>query len=480
MERGQPVTSSRRKAPTESTLLVEPPAPDKEVAASSGWGYAPLVAIVCLSNFASNFTFSMVMGFLPIEGDKRGIQAFGLGAISAAQKGGTLLSVWWVSSLCQRFGNAQVLIVSNTLHAAAVLVNGIIGYRIDTASHFTLLFIISRLTQGATNALADGAAMGMMIRGVPKRRLQSALGMTEGVRALSLSVGPVVGSNLYSAGRGMLLPYSVSAALIMLTPVTVLSVYVFSPSLREVISNAGAKDRKLGSIFTLLRIPAFSTLVVVQWLLLSPIGFWEGTLSSVWAQPPLSMSHGDIGASITLGAAAGPVAALALGALGKWTRHINILLGLLAAAALLMAAGAFLIGELPASLKAQIAGFTMSGAACGVFLVGGPSAMAKITMSDLVRAAAADEATGASPPADEAAVAAAQKASEQDQEERAENLATILMTNFSVGLVSGSLCLSGLTNAIGFDQANIVTGFVTSALIVPLGAVAWCLRDMKE
>jgi hypothetical protein len=87
----------------------------------------------------------------------------------------------------------------------------------------------------------------------------------------------------------------------------------------------------------------------------------------------------------------------------------------------------------------------MSGVACGTFLVGGPAAMVKIAMSDLANASDATSETAKTPDGDptsapkNSTTAAAKKESDaaQEQDECAESIATILMLNFSVGLVLG-------------------------------------------
>ena len=427
--------------------------------------YWPLVMVAASTILASNVTFSIVVSFLPQEAQHRGIDDDGQGVISAAQKLGTICSAGFVGPLCRRFGNTAVLITASLLHAAAVLVNGILGGRINDAHTFLAVFLLARFVQGAANGQADGAAQGMVVRAVPLELLTRVVTILEGARGLGLAIGPITGSLLYSWCDGMLVPYCLCAGLLLL-PLLVLiciALCVADGNVLTILSIHSAKAQNFDSVCTLLRRPLFTTVLLAQLSFIAGLGLVEATAASVWARPPFDMTTITIGAVFAAGGSVTILCAGIQGASSRWLETIPCLLQLALAGAL-MGAG-FLTMGLTNSAAGQTAGFVAGGSSgYGIAVVAGSVALVK---------------TGSSFEGSDDGMCDDQQDVQQRKAARAESISTVLVYSFSIGLFIGSTAYAKVQQATSWSIT--AQGVAVLLLTIALGLLitAACWKSMR-
>ncbi|KAJ7350095.1 hypothetical protein OS493_038489, partial [Desmophyllum pertusum] len=182
-----------------------------------------ILASLCLIAAIQFEALSMIAPFYPLEAAAKGVSTTVVGLIFGTYAFLGFIFVPIVGFMIAKYGPKSVLFVGMLLGGTAVILFGFCG-RISGTAAFVVLSFLLRSISAIGGAASETSVTSIVIAEFPDN-LGMASGFVETCIGVGLSLGPVLGGALYSAG-GFQLPFFVIGSS-MIVPIPVLF-YVLS------------------------------------------------------------------------------------------------------------------------------------------------------------------------------------------------------------------------------------------------------------
>jgi len=222
-----------------------------------------IVAITAVIGFDSIGAW-MISAFLPGWLDDKGLSSSWSGFVFAANSIGGLITCLLAPWIIKATSNVFILTFGPMLVAIAYLVAAWLpGLLHGDAIAWVLITL--RFISGLVEGVLFVACTALVLRIVPKSQGPTYVGAMEGIRALGMLVGPVIGSPLYEAG-GYYLPFLIEGLVLAACSLCLCAVITFLP--KDVRHSSDAPETAAEQ---LKRVLSIQTLCLSIALTLAPI-----------------------------------------------------------------------------------------------------------------------------------------------------------------------------------------------------------------
>ena len=417
----------------DGSVMDETPIVDDFKVQPAQWAIVYLLITISL---LSSVISMMVAPFLPTYCLDRGLNYTWVGQMYGAHSFAMLVATLISPALLKFVSNITAVLMGCWMIFGGCILSAIVP-PLTEGTELGVIIILLKAIMGFGEGMSQVATLAIIFRTAPERDIPMLSGATEGMRALGILIGLLLGGPLYEAG-GWALPFltmgvAFGCAVLTLTVVT----WMVPP-----IGQYDSKSR-IDATDLLCRAPTAAVIFTI-FLVIVPVSLLEPGLSPYMEAAPFNLSPSGVGVLFGVSAVADMAAAVLAGPLTPLLGHF----ALIALCCVLLVSGSLLLSLGPQAYGVVIFGIVLL--SFGIY----PVVISCMTL--LMRVC---------------------RTYGLDAREYSEIIAAITGSAFGLGMALSNSIGGHILDRLGFQRAFLVAGSVVVAIpfVLGLGFSSWAI-----